>query len=71
MTLYDPYQNGKKKNLFRHVKALHKDYCSPVVGLTMYTDNQAKSEVLNEQFSSVFTRDDNSELPQMEDTRSL
>jgi len=33
-----------------------------------YTDNQMKSEVLNEQFPSVFTRDDSSELPCMEDS---
>ena len=70
-TLYGPYQNGKKKRLFQHVKALRKDYCSPGTlckGEINYTNNQTKSEVLNEQFSSVFTRDDNSELPQMEDS---
>jgi len=33
-----------------------------------YTDNQIEIELLNEQFSSVFTRDDNSELPQMDDS---
>ena len=31
---------------------------------TDYTDNQMKSEILNEQFSSVF-KDDGSELPHM------
>ena len=70
-TLYDPYQNGKKKRLFRHVKSLRKGYCS--LGTlhkdgNNYTDNQTKSEILNEQFSSVFTRDDSSELPYMEDS---
>ena len=70
-TLYNPYENGKKKRLFRHVKSLHRDYCSPGTlskdGVN-YTDNQMKSELLNEQFSSVFTRHDNSEPPQMENS---
>ena len=70
-TIYDPYQNGKKKRLFRHIKSLRTDYCG--LGAlhkngTNYTDNQMKSEILNEQFSSVFTRDDGSELPHMGDS---
>jgi len=32
---------------------------------TNYTDSQMKSEILNELFSSVFTKDDGSELPYM------
>ena len=67
--IYNPYENGKKKRLFRHVKSLRMDYCSPGTlskERVNYTDNQMTSELLNEQFSSVFTRDDNSEQPQME-----
>ena len=70
-TIYDPYQNGKKKWLFRHIKSIRTDYCG--LGAlhkngTNYTDNQMKSEILNEQFSSVFTRDDGSELSHMGDS---
>jgi len=69
-TIYDPYQNGKKKHLFRHIKSLRKDYCGPGTlhkNGTDYTDNQMKFEILNEQFSSLFTnyKDDGSELPHM------
>ena len=44
-TIYDPYQNAKKKRLFRHIKSLRKDYCG--LGTlhkngTNYTDNQMK-----------------------------
>ena len=67
-TIYEPYQNGKKKLLFRHIKSIRTDYCG--LGAlhkngSNYTDNQMKSEILNEQFSSVFTREDGSELPHM------
>ena len=32
---------------------------------TCYTDNQTKADILNSQFSSVFTREDKSTLPDL------
>ena len=64
----DPYQSGKKKKLYRYVKSLRSDYCG--LGTlckdgTDYVDNQAKVNLLNTQFSSVFTMDDDLVLPNM------
>ena len=38
------------------------------IRMALTIDNQANSEILNEQFSSVFTRDDGSKLPHTEDS---
>jgi len=32
---------------------------------TCYTDNQTKADILNSYFSTVFTRDNDSELPDL------
>ena len=64
----DPYQSGKKKKLYRYMKSLRSDYCGPGTLCkdgTDYVDNQAKADLLNTQFSSVFTMDDNLILPNM------
>jgi len=64
-TLHEAYLSGKKKKLFRS-KSLKSDCCGINTLLKdgcYFTDNQAKSELLNTQFSSVFTTDDGSDLP--------
>ena len=67
-TICDPYQTGKKKKLFWHIKSLHLDHCG--VG-TLYrdgifvVDSQAKANLLKNQFSSIFAIDDSSSLPSM------
>ena len=67
-TTCDPYQAGRKKKLFRHAKSLHSDHCGVGTlckdGICVF-DNQAKADLLNNQFSSVFTIDDGSSLPNM------
>ena len=67
-TICDPYQAGKKKKLFRHIKSLRLDHCG--VGTLCkdgicVVDSQAKADLLNNQFSSIFTIDDGSPLPNM------
>ena len=67
-TIHEPYDSGKKKNLFRFVKSLRSDYCGVSTlqqnGIS-YSDNQSKADLLNSQFSSIFTKDDSSSLPDM------
>ena len=60
--IYDPYQNGKKKRLRFCFELQFGNTACIRMALTILT-----SEVLNEQFSSVFIMDDGSELPHMED----
>jgi len=65
-TLHEPYLSGKKKKLFRYIKSLRSDRCGIDTLLKdgcYFTYNQAKSELLNTLFSSVFTTDDGSDLP--------
>ena len=60
-TLHEPYLSGKKKKLFRYTDCCGID--TLLKGGCYFTDNQAKYELLNTQFSSVFTTDDGSDLP--------
>ena len=67
-TILDPYQAGKKKKLFWHIKSLRLDHCG--IGTLCrdsicVVDSQAKADLLNDQFSSIFTIDDGSSLPNM------
>ena len=59
----------ERKNLFRFVKSLRSDYCGVSTlqqnGISC-SDNQSKADFLNSQFSSVFTKDDSSSLPDMD-----
>ena len=69
-TVHEPYDiSGKKKNLFHFVKSLRSDYCGVSTlqqnGIS-YSDNQSKADLLNSQFSSIFTKDDSSPLPDMD-----
>ena len=60
-TTCDPCQADRKKKLFWHVKSLHSDYCGmgALCKDGIYAaDNQAKADLLNNRFSSVFTIDD-------------
>lgn len=57
--IHEPYENGKKRN-FCHVKSLRVDRCGVPVLIKdeiKHTTNQAKANVLNHHFSSVFTHD--------------
>ena len=63
-TIYEPYL--KKKKLFRCIKSLRSDHCgvdTQIKAGCYFTDNQAKSELFNSQFSTVFTIDEGSDLP--------
>ena len=58
--IHKPYENGKKKKFFRYVKSLRVDRCGVPVLIKdgiKHTTNQAKANVLNQHFSSVFTHD--------------
>ena len=66
--IHEPYENGKKKNFFRYVKSLRVDRCEVPVLIKdkiKHTTNQAKANVLNHHFSSVFTHDGEAPLPYM------
>ena len=66
--IHEPYENGKKKKFFRHVKSLRVDHCGVPVLIKdgiKHTTNQAKANVLNYRFSSVFTHDEEATLPDM------
>ena len=69
--IYDHYHNGRKK-FFQHVKSLCRDPREiPTFekdGITYCTDI-SKANVLNEHFYSVFTKDDDSILPEMAGTQ--
>jgi len=70
-TIYDPYQNGRKKKFFQYVKSLRRDPSGiPTLekdGIT-YATNLSKANVLNDHFYFVFSKDDNDTLPEMADT---
>ena len=64
-TICDPYQAGKKKKHFQHVKSLCLDHCG--VGTLCrdgicVVDSQAKADLLNNQFFSIYN---SSSLPNM------
>ena len=66
-TIHKPYESGKKSFCF--VKSLRSDYCGVSTlqqnGIS-YSNNQSKADLLNSQFSSVFTKDYSSPLPDMD-----
>lgn len=67
-SIHDPYLSGRRKKLYRHIKSLRSDQCGISTLMdngTCYTDNQAKADILNKYFSSVFTTDDDSPLPDL------
>ena len=59
------YQNGNRKKLWSYVKSLRRDCgVAPLKNDgVMYTENNAKANILNQQFSSVFTREDIQTMP--------
>ena len=67
--IHDSYANSKKKKLFSYIKSLRKDYCGvPTLqkdGLS-YDGNQAKADILNQYFSSVFSSHDQHLPPDMD-----
>ena len=66
--IYEPYQNGRKKKFFQHIKSLRRESKEiPTLekdGRECSTDF-AKANILNEYFYSVFIQDDDSALPNM------
>jgi hypothetical protein len=62
------------KKFWRYIKSQKRDSCgiSPLTedGRT-HEDNKGKAEVLSRQFQSVFTKEDNTYIPQMTDTQRL
>jgi len=67
-TTHNPYQNGRKKKNFQHVKSLCRDSAGiPILekdGI-MYSTDISKVNVLNEHFYSIFTKDHDTTLPEM------
>jgi len=64
--IHDSHAISKKKKLFSNIKHLWKDHCSvPTLQKdgVKYDENQAKASILNQYFSSVFTKDDNFRPP--------
>ena len=65
-TIFNPFENGRKKNLFRYVKSLRRDNTGiPTLynNGTAYSTNEAKANALNQYFATVFVQDDNTTLP--------
>ena len=65
-TIFNPFENGRKKNLFRYVKSLRRDNTGiPTLynNGTAYLTNEAKANALNQYFATVFVQDDNTTLP--------
>ena len=62
------YETGNKKRFWSYVKLLRRDNCG-VAPLKkdgiMFTQNEAKADILNQQFASVFSHEDTSALPDM------
>jgi len=66
--IHESYETGKKKKLFSYIKSLRSDYCGvPTLKVndTSYSDNLTKANLLNKQFSSVFTTDSHSSSPDL------
>ena len=66
-SLLDPHYKCTKK-FWRHIKSMRKEQISINALLfngETYTDSAAKANILNNQFVSVFTKDDHSTLPIM------
>ena len=67
-TIFNPFQNGRKKNLFRYFKSLRRDHGGiPTLrkdGIA-YSTNAAKADVLNKHFATVFVHDTDISLPEM------
>ena len=64
--IHNSYAISKKKKLFSNIKHLRKNHCSvPTLQKdgVKYDENQAKASILNQYFSSVFTKDNNLQLP--------
>ncbi len=61
-------RNSNLKKFWGYVKSLRRDACgvSPLKkeGIT-HSSSEAKSEILNQQFASVFTKEDTSEVPEI------
>ena len=66
--IHESYENGKKKKLFSYIKSLRPDFCGVDTlqkdGI-LYSDDQDKANVLNYYLLTVFTKSDNSVLPNM------
>jgi len=67
--IHESYENGKNKKLFSYIKSLRKDYCGVDTlqkdGIS-FSENQDKANILNQYFSSVFTKDSDSNLPMLD-----
>ena len=65
-TIFNPFKNGRKKNLFRYVKSLRRNNTGiPTLynNGTPYSTNEAKANILNQYFATVFVQDNNVILP--------
>jgi len=66
--IYEPYQTGRKKKFFQHIKSLRRD-SKEIPTLEKdgkaYSTDFAKANVLNQYFYSVFTQDDSTTPPEM------
>ena len=63
-------EDGNNKPFWRFVKSRRQDNIGVSdlrVGSTLHNDNQEKAEILNDQFTSVFSKEDNSPLPPIPD----
>ncbi len=62
------YETGNKQRFWGYVKALRQDNygVSPLKNNgILYSDNKNKADILNQQFASVFTQEDMSDMPDL------
>ena len=67
--LFDDCNDGNNKGLWRYLKGMRKDTCGVgtlVADGRIGTDPQDKADMLNKQFSSVYTREDRLNVPRKE-----
>jgi len=64
--IHNSYQDGKKNRFCRYIKSLRSD-CSSIPSLQKgdqtFTDSQVKANILNDYFSTVFSHDNDMDLP--------
>ena len=69
--LLNPNSESGHKRLWTYIKSKRQDnigIASLEVNSTTYTDDLDKANILNNYFSTVFTKEDTSNLPSMEDS---
>ena len=61
--IHNSFQTGKMKKFYRYINSLRSDCSSLQKGDQTFAGSQDKANILNEYFSTVFSHDNNDDLP--------